>query len=194
MTIDQQLIAKAMRRRMLYAAFASSLLLPGIPSVASTEAASQTATPVAVWEFFDARPRDFSRLRKVPDPIAIEFNGQRIGTRSWARLSDADKAIVRQAQVPALADGDEPPYPSVGTKPLVERLHSARGPVNQPLRMHLTINALGDIEGLATDVPVPGPFLNELLQLLVSSGFKPGLCGGEKCTRRLTLDIVYLGT
>jgi hypothetical protein len=194
MMSDKHLAAPATRRRLLCLAVASGLLLPAVPALASTEAASDNAAAVAVWEFFTPRARDFSRLRKVPDTIAIEFAGQRVDTRSWARLSESDKAIVRQAQVPALGDGDEPPYPSVGLKPLVERLHSARGPVNQPLRMHFTINALGDIEGLATDVPVPGPFLNELLQLLVSSGFKPGLCGGEKCTRQLTLDIVYLGT
>lgn len=148
---------------------------------------------VAAWEFYEPRPRQFSRLRKVPDTMAIEFAGQRVDDAAWARLSEAHQAIVRQAQKQPLAAGDEPPYPTAGLRPLIERLHRVRGPVGAPLRLHLSVGALGDIEGLATDVAVPGPFLNELLQTLVSSGFKPARCGGQACAGTLTLDIVHLG-
>ena len=185
MTDLENLPSRPSRRQICLAATALAVL-PTLPSMAAAQ--------VDQWEFFVPRPRDFSRLRKVADTMAIEFAGQRIEYSSWARLGEAERTIVRQAQVPPVAATDEPPYPSAGLRPLIERLHSARGPVNAPLRLHLTITDIGDIEGLATDVAVPGPFLNELLQLLVSSGFKPAECGGKKCTGKLTLDIVYLGS
>jgi hypothetical protein len=184
MTDLETLPALSSRRRIFLAATAMAAL-PLIPALAAAQ--------VGQWEFYEPRPREFSRLRKVADKMAIEFAGQRIEYASWGRLSEAEQAIVRQAQMPPLPAQDEPPYPSAGLRPLIERLHRARGPVNAPLRLHLTINDIGTIEGLATDAPVPGPFLNELLQLLVSSGFKPAECDGKKCTGKLTLDIVYLG-
>lgn len=184
MTDLQTLPASSSRRRICLAATALAAL-PLMPSLAIAQAGQ--------WEFYEPRPREFSRLRKVADKMAIEFAGQRIDYGSWGRLSQAEQGIVRQSQVPPVPAQDEPPYPSAGLRPLIERLHRARGPVNAPLRLHLTITDLGTIEGLATDVPVPGPFLNELLQLLVSSGFKPAECAGKKCAGKLTLDVVYLG-
>jgi hypothetical protein len=181
MTDLENLPALASRRRICLA-WTALAAVPILPSLATAQTNQ--------WEFFVPRQREFSRLRKVADKMAIEFAGQRIEYASWGRLAEAERAIVRQAQVPPLTAGDDP---SAGLRPLIERLHSARGPVGAPLRVHLTISDIGDIQGLATDVSVPGPFLNELLQLLVSSGFKPAECGGKKCAGKLTLDIVYLG-
>jgi len=153
-----------------------------------------TQAQVSQWEFFEPRPRDFSRLRKVADTTAIEFGGQRIDvSATWTQLSDAERAAVRQAQVPPVPEADEPPYPTRGLKPLIERFHRVRGPANTPLRLHLDIDTLGQVQALATDVQLPGQFMNDLLYLFVNSGFKPGQCGGQACNKRLTLDVVHVG-
>ena len=179
-------------------------LLAGL-TVLSTLPAAATANPngtgVTAWEFFEARAREYSVTRKPKPTMAVEFAGQRINDNAnWSELSEAERATVLAAQ-PRAADkaagqaaAQEPPYPRLGLKPLMERLHRVRGPVNQPLRLHLGIDALGKVDAIGTDVPVSELFLNDLLQALVNSGYKPARCGDKNCAGQLTLDIVYLGS
>jgi hypothetical protein len=148
----------------------------------------------AEWEAFEPRPREYTRLSKPPQTAAIEFSGRRVDPSSpWSGLGEEDREAVRKTQVPALGAGDEPPYPRLGLKALVERLYRVRGPLGQPLRVHLMIGNLGQVEYLAVDAPVSKQFMGDLLTLLQNSGFKPGLCGEKVCARPFTLDIVYLG-
>jgi hypothetical protein len=152
------------------------------------------AAHVSHWEFFEPPLREYSRLRKVPDTMAIEFAGQRIDPKkAWADLSDAERQAVHQAQGETLAAGEDPPCPVMGLKPMIERLHRVRGPANAPLRVHVSVDAVGQVSRLATDLPLDRDFLNELLGLLINSAYRPAVCGGKACAKRLTLDLVYLG-
>lgn len=171
------------RRLCVPALFACLGLLPLAVHAQTTE-----------WEAFEPRPREHSRLSKPPRTAAIEFSGRRVDPSvGWTGLGEEDREAVRKAQVPALGTDDEPPYPRLGSQALVERLYRVRGPVGQPLRVHVMIGNLGQVEYLLVDAEVSKQFSGDLLTLLHSSGFKPGLCGGRVCARPLTLDIVYLG-
>lgn len=167
--------------------------------------AATSATAAQAWEFYDPRPRQFSLTRKPVPTIAVEFAGQRIPANAgWSELSEAQRtavmAIQKRSSDGAPASGPsadttvEPPFPRLGLSPLMERLHRVRGPVNEPLRLHLGIDALGRVEAISTDIPVTSLFLNDLLQTLVNSGYKPARCGDKNCAGTLTLDIVYLGS
>jgi hypothetical protein len=169
------------RRLLLLAALACTGVLP---------AAAQAID----WEIFEPRPREYSRLAKPPATVAIEFEGRRVDPGpAWTDLGAEDRAAVGKAQSPPLGAGDEPPYPKSGLKPLIERLHRVRGPLNQPLRLHFQIGTLGQIEAAAAEGPASQQFVGTLLSMMQNSGFKPGLCGGKVCSRPFTFDIVYLG-
>lgn len=151
----------------------------------------------APWEFFEPRPREFSRVRRREAPtMAIVFGGKPVNVEaSWDRLSDAERAAVLAIQ-PASAPEtkvDEPPYPRIGLKPMLERLRVVRGPVGQPLRVHLEVDELGALSSLAVSGQVQKLFGHEMFALLRDAAFKPGVCGGKACTSVLSMDIVYLG-
>jgi hypothetical protein len=171
------------RRRLLAAA--------GLASLGVQPALAQPGG----WEFFVPRPREHSRLAKPPQTIAIEFDGRRVDPGpGWSGLSDEDRAAVKKIQDPALGPGDEPPYPKNGLRPLMERFHRVRGPVNQPLRIDFQIGPLGQIEAVAVEgAGVPRDFAGMVLTMMQNSGYKPGLCGEKVCSRPFTFDLVYLG-
>lgn len=171
-------------RRQLLAAATLACLAP-LPSMAK----------VTEWEFFEPRPREHSRLAKPPQTMAIEFGGRRVDpSRTWAELGDEDRAAIKAIQDPALGPGDEPPYPKSGLKPLIERFHRVRGPLNTPLRIDFQIGPLGQIEAVAVEGPgVPRDFAGKVLTMMQNSGYKPGLCGEKLCSRPFTFDIVYIG-
>lgn len=153
------------------------------------------AAQVTEWEFFEPRPREYSRLAKPPQTMAIEFGGRRVDPGpAWSGLGDEDRAAIRKVQDPALGPGDEPPYPAGGLRPLIERFHRVRGPVNQPLRVDFQVGPLGQIEALAIEgLGVSKDFAAKVLVLMQNSAYKPGLCGEKVCSRPFTFEIVYLG-
>lgn len=146
------------------------------------------------WEFFEPRVREYSRMRRlVPATMAIEFSGRRVETGAWPSLTTDEQSAVRKVQPPPLQAADEPAYPRLGLKPLVERLRVVRGPVGQPLRIYLQIDEYGAPERIAIDGKVPQVFASQMLGLLQDAAFKPGTCDGKPCTRVFAMDIVYLG-
>lgn len=167
------------------------LLTAALSCLAPLYAAAQ----VTEWEFFEPRPREYSRLAKPPQTMAIEFGGRRVDPGpSWSGLGDEDRAAIKKVQDPALGPGDEPPYPKNGLRPLIERFHRVRGPVNQPLRVDFQIGPLGQIEAVAIEgAGVPRDFAGKVLTMMQNSGYKPGLCGEKVCSRPITFEIVYLG-
>lgn len=176
------------RRDALFAGL-SALMLPAVSAAAAAD-----STP---WELYEPRPRDFSRIRRREAPtMTIVFGGKPVAIdAAWDRLSDAERAAVLAIQA-APAPGttvDEPPFPRIGLKPLLERLRVVRGPVGQPLRLHLEVDELGALSSLAVGGPVQRLFGHEMFALLRDAAFKPGVCGGKACTSVLSMDIVYLG-
>jgi hypothetical protein len=149
----------------------------------------------AAWEFVELRPREFSLTRRPPPPtMAIEFGGQRVSSGArWDRLSDAERLAVRQIQPGPLSEGDEPPYPRLGLTPMIDRLHVVRGPVGQPLRVLLEIDAYGAPQRIGIEGGVNDTFRRQMLTLMSDAAFKPGTCDGKACTRVFAMDLVYLG-
>ncbi|MBT9486949.1 MAG: hypothetical protein IV093_05505 [Rubrivivax sp.] len=176
------------RRQILGAVGAVGLLL-----VAATPRLAWAQAPA--WEFFIPQPREFSRIRRVvPPTMAVEFGGRRVDPGAgWPKLSEDERAAVRAIQPAPLPADDEPVYPRVGLKPLIERLRVVRGPVGQPLRVYVQIDQYGAPEQIAIDGPVSKQFTHEMLGLLRDAAFKPGTCGGKACTRVFAMDLVYLG-
>ena len=151
----------------------------------------------APWELFEPRAREFSRIRRRETPtVAIVFGNQELPAEtSWERLTESERAAVRAIQPPAEpgVSIDEPPFPRVGLRPIIERLRVVRGPVGKPLRLYLEIDELGALSTLAVGGPVQQLFGHEMFGMLRDAAFKPGTCAGKACTSVLAMDIVYLG-
>ncbi|MBP6252019.1 MAG: hypothetical protein KA387_04650 [Rubrivivax sp.] len=177
--------AQHLSRLTLCAALAT---LSALPPTASAQ--------VSEWEFFVPREREFSHTRRHADTMEIRFGDAVVDARrSWARLSDAEQAAVRAVQSPALTEADEPPYPKVGLKPLIERLHRVRGPAGQTLRVYFEVDELGSVSAVATAGGKTTPdFAGQLLALTLGSGFKAGTCNGQPCKRLFAFDIRYVGS
>jgi hypothetical protein len=84
-----------------------------------------------------------------------------------------------------MPEGDEPPFPSEGLKPIfnavrsAQRISQARGEIN----MVVTVGA----DGKATKVESFGnessPRMTEITQqILMLTKYKPGICSGQPCT------------
>lgn len=170
-----------------------AILGGGLSLLASAPGAAWAQAPA--WEFFEPRAREFSRIRRVvPPTMAIAFGGQRVEPgAAWSALSSDERAAVRAIQPAPLPADDEPAYPRVGLKAMVERLRVVRGPVGQPLRVYLQIDEYGAPEQIAIDGPVTTLFTHQMFGLMRDAAFKPGTCGGKPCTRVFAMDLVYLG-
>ena len=146
------------------------------------------------WEFFEPRAREFSRMRRVvPPTMAITFGEHRVEPGTWDSLSAQEQNAVRAIQPAPLPASEEPAYPRLGLKPLIERLRVVRGPVGQALRVYLQIDEYGAPEQIAVGSRVSPVFASQLLGLLKDAAFKPGTCDGKACTRVFAMDLVYLG-
>lgn len=174
-------------RRHVLRAGLGALLLP-------LGARAQSDVPTS-WEFFEPRAREYSRIRRREAPtVAIVFGGKSVAVdATWERLDAAERDAVRAIQPTPLPAADEPAYPRVGLKPLIERLRVVRGPVGQPLRIYLEIDERGTLASVAIGGQVQKLFGHEMFGLMRDAAFKPGTCEGKPCTRVFAMDIVYLG-
>lgn len=104
--------------------------------------------------------------------------------KTYSELTPEQKAVLNAMYV-YIADGDEPPFPEAGLKPIfnvvrkAQRLRQARGELN----MAVTVGP----DGKATKVEDLGGVydieMTEIVQqVLLLTKYKPAVCKGQPCT------------
>lgn len=101
----------------------------------------------------------------------------------WADLSDDERRIVK-SRYRALEEGDEPPYPIQGLRPLVAGLAKV-GYVDASFEGLVRMNVLVDANGKPKSVTAVNKMPPEVMQymgrLLMITSYKPAVCHGQPC-------------
>jgi len=147
--------------------------------------AAQQAPPPQYGIKFDDPPIGSNIRRYAVGPQSIPIN------RSYAELSSAERAKLHTwwEQIP---DGDEPPFPTEGLKPIHDAVRQAqrRFLVTGELFLIATVEADGKVAGVKA-IGSPSPEMTKFAAtVLAVTKFKPAVCSGRPC--RMDFPLRYL--
>ena len=111
----------------------------------------------------------------------------------WSDLSEGERRIVR-AHYAALEEGDEPPYPVEGMRPVFASLTKV-GHVDPffsgQVRMQVLVGADGKPRSAATIGKLPPNVARFLAGILMITGYKPAVCHGKPCEMLMPLTMNF---
>lgn len=114
--------------------------------------------------------------------------------KGYAEMSEAEKKEVN-SWFPLVDDGDEPPYPLKGTKPIYELLAEALSVIEEDSSGKLMMYVDIDAEGKPTRASVfttPNKVMaNFAMTVVLQQKFKPGICAGKPCATRFPFCIIF---
>lgn len=108
---------------------------------------------------------------------------------TWDRMTEPQKNVVRK-HYRALGPGDEPPYPSAGTRAIYEAVVKANANVGAdgPLRIDVLVGADGKAKKIkvhekpqAEDKTHADWLLQQVADALRRNTYKPAVCEGQPC-------------
>lgn len=101
----------------------------------------------------------------------------------WAEMSDGQRENFKRAYA-TLADGDEPPYPVNGLRPLVTAISEMHGTLFDhygQVRMHVLVGADGKPKSASTIGKVREDVAKFIGRTLMLTTYKPAMCDGKPC-------------
>lgn len=112
--------------------------------------------------------------------------------KGYAEMTPAQQAKIR-SQYKLLEEGDEPPYPLMGTKQQFKWLSEATNRLDAPvgrLRVIVQVDAQGAVSQVAVyETPDP-KFAAIVTAMMRETKFKPAVCGGKPCAMAYPIDAV----
>jgi len=115
--------------------------------------------------------------------IPAETSISPVSGNRWADMSESEKQVVKR-RYPALEDGDEPPYPIDGMRPLSASL-TKLGYVDPGFEGIVRMNVLVGADGKARSATAVGKLPPEVAKyiggVLIITGYKPAVCHGKPC-------------
>ena len=152
-----------------------SLLLIVIVSTPPLMATSQTSrTEYGVKE---DQPRTGSNIRRyAAGPFNIPIN------RRYEELTSAEKSLFN-ANYEQIKEGDEPPFPKDGLRPIVDALRVAQEKLRVRGKLHLIakVDRLGDTIEVKTIGSPSEEMTKVAASILIFTKFKPAMCDGQVC-------------
>jgi hypothetical protein len=111
----------------------------------------------------------------------------------WAKLSESEREIVKR-RYSTLEEGDEPPYPVNGMRPvhaaLAKASHIDPGFAG-PVRIHVLVGVDGRPKSAATIGKLPPEMSRYFAGVMMVTGYKPGVCHGQPCEMLLPMIFNY---
>jgi len=137
------------------------------------------------------------RIQNTSSPVGT-FIPRQTGTaavsgKPWAELSDGERQTARHYYV-ALAEGDEPPYPIQGLRPVMAALTgtSRVDPGFSGLvRMHVLVGADGKPKSVSTIGKLPPDVARFMGSVMMMTSYKPGICSGKPCEMIYVMQLHY---
>jgi hypothetical protein len=164
--------------------FHIAILLVLLP-VLSGQAQSQTAPPA--FSIKESEPRLGSRIkRNIAWSTTIPLNFR------YHELS-AEQRQAFHLNYEQIADGDEPPFPADGLRPIVEALSKAQRKllVKGDLRLLVDVDANGDAISVSA-VGSPSPEMTKVAaSVLLLTKYKPALCAGQACKMQYPFNLSF---
>lgn len=126
----------------------------------------------------------------IPAETAISS----VSGNKWADLTESERRII-MADYPAMEDGDEPPYPVNGTRPLMAAMVKV-GYVDFSFEGDMHMNVLVSAEGRPISATTVGQLPPEVAQylggILMITAFKPAVCHGKPCQMLLPVKSHFI--
>jgi hypothetical protein len=114
--------------------------------------------------------------------------------KTYGELTPEQKAVLH-AMYRDLGEGDEPPFPEKGIKPIFNAVRNAQRIANSRGELDMVVTVGPD--GKATKVENFGSSSARLAetaqQILLLTPYKPGLCGGQPCTMQFRFQQKLAG-
>jgi hypothetical protein len=113
--------------------------------------------------------------------------------KTYGELNDEQKAELHK-MYSSLPPGDEPPFPAEGIKPIFNSIKNAQRTLQArgALDMKVTVGPDGTATKVDDNSTTRSVQMTERAQrVLMSTKYKPGVCGGSPCTSqyRFRLDL-----
>jgi hypothetical protein len=123
------------------------------------------------------------RYAVSPSPIPIN--------RSYAELNGAERSVLH-GWWERIPDGDEPPFPMEGLRPIHEAMRQAQYSlvVTGELFLVATVEPDGQVSAVKTIGSPTAEMTKFAATLLILTKFKPALCSGRPC--RMDFPLHYL--
>ena len=111
----------------------------------------------------------------------------------WDQLTAEQRDRIKASYQP-MGAADEPPYPVDGIAPLMLKLQKGAQVFGVSGQLDMAVDVDGN--GVAHDVSVyaqPGTakFSQFVASVLVTTRYKPGVCGGHACTMAFPLQLTF---
>ncbi|MGO5000515.1 hypothetical protein [Oceanisphaera sp. W20_SRM_FM3] len=129
-----------------------------------------------------------SRIRKfaiLPGPIPLDRRYQEFTAEEKARVHAAYERIP---------DGDEPPFPADGLKPVYDALLKGQEHlmVAGKLRVVATVDAAGTVQSVAAFESPAAGVTRLAATILMLTKFKPASCTGKPCQMDFPLEFEFV--
>ncbi|MYN01975.1 hypothetical protein GTP41_07650 [Pseudoduganella sp. DS3] len=137
----------------------------------------------------DAPGTGSSILRNGVTPGAIAVN------QRYHELSAEDRAYLHSLWE-SLPDGDEPPFPAKGLKPVHTAMYKGQQKLGVEGELHLlaTVDAQGNVEEVKT-YGSPSPEMTQYAAAVVlGTKFKPAICSGMPCRMDFRFSYKFVRT
>lgn len=159
------------------------LVLASIPVFA---ARAQALEPEIAAEA--AKPRSSSQVKRD-----FSWAPSTIPTRlKYHELNQAQKLLLNRAYE-HIAEGDEPPYPKEGLRPVFAALQKGHELLSAQGKLILIVDV--DEAGTATSVRAigsPSPEMTKFASAVLGlTAFKPSMCGGTPCKMQYPFCIIF---
>jgi len=137
------------------------------------------------------------RINNTTSPVGTyipaETASSPVSGNPWAAMSEGERQIIRQHYM-ALEEGDEPPYPVNGMRPVFAALTQV-GQVDFSfsgrVRMHVLVGADGQPKSVATIGKVSPEAARFLARVMMITVYKPAVCHGAPCEMLMPLEINF---
>jgi hypothetical protein len=160
-------------------------ILPALIAVFSGQALAQATPPV--FSIKESEPRLGSLIKRNSAwATTIPLN------RRYGELTQEQK-VAFHANYEQIADGDEPPFPVDGLRPIVDALTKAQGKllVKGDLRLLVDVDANGDAVSVSA-VGSPSPEMTKVAaSVLLLTKYKPAVCAGQACKMQYPFSLSF---
>lgn len=112
--------------------------------------------------------------------------------KTYDAMSAEEKKIVN-SWFPLIDDGDEPPYPLKGTKPIYTLFSEGIGVIEAEgmLTMFVDIDAEGNPTKASVFTTPNADIANFAMMVVLKHKFKPAICGGKPCAMKFPFSVNF---
>src|SRR4051812_3459783 len=124
--------------------------------------------------------RDHARAAKIPLNL------------KYSEMSAEQQRAVK-GQYEAMAEADEPPFPSDGLRRILDQVLKANSKllVDGPMELVVDVDENGDAMAVSVLRSSSPEMTNFAARVLMLTKYKPAICGGQRCRMQYPLNINF---